>query len=460
VGDDNFVFRGEKIPLENVIITQLDQNIGGVVFDFEGEKVLKYTFPLLSEEEIEQKRKKVSENDSDLSDKKNNKICRVGKSELEMRLREWNIYSDNPKVAGESTDLYHKRMANLKSFSFVSSRTAKFINQSGVSIHQELSWREQQWLAVSSYEFGLKGEFDKLCNFGRKYQKNGLRSFLSLEHGGQEMGQKILDIGEKYDQVTADKIFAKYAELADYAQNSARYLAKEFNIKDETKAQEIAEHLLRRGKALLAACAGEDLILEQINQKLENIKGEVEMLSNTLKLAKESGLNINPEIIKGLRIEKRVGSLSEKEKREVIKIFEDNYKEIFADNPQAFQRVKSDFLKEIENLEGQQIYVMKFNNELIAFCRFKSLTENKVYGGSLNVIKEVQGMAIGGYFINDTLKEVSENHDIVIKTRKDNPANNRYQKEGFIITGEHRESDGVDYYEMLLPQKNSLKKAA
>lgn len=289
------------------------------------------------------------------------------------------------------------------------------------------------------------------------------KAFLSLEHGGQEMGKKILEIGEKFNQTTADTVFAKYAELVGYAQKSGEYLTEKFSINDKNNAQKIAEQLLQRGKALLALCADEDLTPEQIYQKLEDIKGEVEIFTVTLKSAKDDGIKIDFEMVKDLRIEKKVmtarNDLTQEEKDNLIKICTDNYKDIFAKNPEAYERVVKDFRAEIDNLEGQMVYVMKYQNKIIAFCRFAPLSEQEVYGGSLNVSKNVQGLSVGNYFIKSTLDEVSNQYDIRIRTRKDNPANNNYQKKGFLVMGETKADDGVEYYNMLLPAKNQLQKA-
>jgi len=384
------------------------------------------------------------------------------------RLEEYDIRPFEKRLLDNLKPIRNSKLINSDNFEDYKYIMSKPIRE---NLQAEFGFRMQDFSIEEQYYFlqfiktkavlemeGIKN-FLNLAN-GYKDKINRIRSFLSLEHGGQEMGQKILDIGNKFDQETADKIFAKYAQLADYAQDSAKYLSQQFNIQDETQIQKIADHLLRRGKALLSVCAEENLTALQVIEKLEGIKGEVEILSATLKSAKEDGIKINPEIIQGLKIEKRADNLNEKEKKAIVKIFQDNYRKIFADNPQAYQRVEDDFLKELENLQNQMVYIMKFNNEVVAFCRFNPLSDSEVYGGSLNVTEEIQGLNIGGYFICNTLKEVSKNYDIIIKTRKDNPANEKYQKEGFVITGEHQETDGVEYFDMLLPGKNILKKAA
>ncbi|EKE11914.1 MAG: hypothetical protein ACD_15C00001G0003 [uncultured bacterium] len=464
IGRNYFIDGEEKIPIQNIKVVILDNKSAGIVKMHNGREELVYTFDLLSNEEKEAKKKVVTSKNEDKQFSNADLSARtsIGKKEISQRLEKYSASAIIPQKKGEGPQKYAERLSGLARYDYVHQVTKKLSAEAGVGIHN-LSWREQLQIAEMEYDSGVMEKDQRFMQFAKNYKLNGLRAFLSLEYG-QEMGEKILKIGEKFDQSTADAIFTKYAELVDYAQKSGEYLAEQFNINDKDKAQKIAEHLLRRGKVLLSLCADEDLDLEKIYTKLDSIRGEVEIFTATLKSAKDDGMEIVFEIIKDLKIEEKTitkrNNLTQEEKDKLTKIFSDNYKDIFAENPVAYERVLKDFEAEIDDLEGQTVYVMKYKNEIIAFCRFAPISKREVYGGSLNVSKDVQGLSVGDYFIGSTLEKVSREYDIKIKTRKDNPANSNYQKKGFLIIGTHKENDGVEYLDMLLPAKNQLQKAA
>lgn len=463
-GRENFVYDKKRIPMENLRIVVLDKDTAGIIEVLNGREKLSYTFKLLDKNEREQKEVLVrARAKRELSKKEIASRCYVNKKELDRKINPWKITSDNPKRSDETPEEYAERIATLADYKFISKVTDNFIKHSQVPIYKKLSWREQQWLASAVYHFGIKNREKELFDFGRKYGAKGLKTFLSLEFG-REMGEKILAIGEKFDQETADAIFAKYAELADAAQEAGEYLASQFGNNDPRYAQEVAEHLLRRGKMLLKLCADEDFSPEKISTKLEDVRGEIEIFSAILRSAKNNGIKINMEDVKNLKIEKKLlkngNELSQEEKEELTRILKANYKDIFSHNPEAYERVVRDFEDEINSSDDQIVYIMKHRNEIMAFCRFVPISSTEVYGGSLNVVNEIQNLSIGNYFIKAALDEISERYDIRIKTRKNNPANDAYKKMDFKTTGEHRENDGTEYYDMLRPSKNQLKKAA
>ena len=108
-------------------------------------------------------------------------------------------------------------------------------------------------------------------------RKNRITSFLSLEHGGQEMGDKILSLAENLDQTSAQAVFTKYVELVNLAEKEASQLTTE--MEGDLDEQVIIEGLLVRAKDVLANAA------ERINTSDDKAR-EVEKL--LLDLSKES----------------------------------------------------------------------------------------------------------------------------------------------------------------------------
>ena len=65
-------------------------------------------------------------------------------------------------------------------------------------------------------------------DFFNNFDKNGLKTFLSISSGGKEMGDKILELGEKLEPEVAEKVFAKYGEIIDTADNTETEIKKIF----------------------------------------------------------------------------------------------------------------------------------------------------------------------------------------------------------------------------------------
>jgi hypothetical protein len=302
---------------------------------------------------------------------------------------------------------------------------------------REFSVRTQmQFLNFLSKSAVDKDNIKLLQSFLSKYQKNGLRSFLSLEKGGQEMGQKILDIGEKYDQETADKIFAKYAQLADYAQDSARYLAKEFNIDDEAKAQEIAEHLLRRGKALLSVCAEENLSSEQVVYKLNNIKAETDIFKESFKLVKSGGEKFSLENINSIQLKIKAGVELLREEK-TVKQMKEIYLENYHNFPEEFkQKIIESLDKKLANPQAK-FYTLYHNGEIVAFNSFTPQEDGTVHFANFNVDPRYNYAKLGEAMMEVSLDKEAQENTIVAEAIEGLPIAETYlNKKGFQKTGE------------------------
>ena len=269
-----------------------------------------------------------------------------------------------------------------------------------------------------------------------KSRNNRFRSFLSLEYGSQEMGKKILQIGEKYDQETADKIFAKYAELADYAQDSARYLAKEFNIDDEAKAQEIAEHLLRRGKALLAVCAEENLSSEQVIYKLNNIKAETDIFKESFKLVKSGGEKFSLEKINAIQLKIKAGVELLREEK-TVKRMKEIYLENYHNFPEEFkQKIIESLDKKLANPQAK-FYTLYHNGEIVAFNSFTPQEDGTVHFANFNVDPRYNYAKLGEAMMEVSLDKESQKNTIVAEAVEGLPIAETYlNKKGFQKTGE------------------------
>lgn len=341
-----------------------------------------------------------------------------------------------------------------------------------------LSFKKQGWFLIYLNQANAE-EKEKLQDFVSKYHEDGINSFLSLEVD-QSMGGKIVSLAEKINNVeSAQILFNKLSEITDLAEKESDEI-KDMFLKDGTMTgfdwREVRLALLNNVKDIIIRFEaeldnGEEKNINNLLGKLEASKVEMKLLAGVLKTAKENGENIPIESIREITIERKVINsregiiLSDLEKKSLIKIAEENYSAIFLQpgnnyNPEAYNRVISDFTKELENLDGQLVDILKYKGDVACFDRFKQISPREVYGSSFNVAKDIQGLSIGKSFMKKMLGDISQNYDVRIKSRQDNPANNFYKREGFAIIGEHQEKDGVAYYDMVKPSASSLEKAA
>ncbi|MFA6047345.1 MAG: hypothetical protein WCV59_02110 [Parcubacteria group bacterium] len=213
--------------------------------------------------------------------------------------------------------------------------------------------------------------------------------------------------------------------------------------------------------------AEEENRIKDLYERLEkDHHADIIMLSIMLKSAKAAGEKIDFEMIKNLKLERRVIGdndengqeikLSEEEKEEMLKMVEKNYREVvFPDNPKAAEAVIGDFKKEMDDgLSGQIVYTLKFQDKLAAFCRFEKLNDEEVYAGSLNVDQEVNSLCIGKYFTGSVLPEMARQFRIKAITRVSNPAISMYEKQGLVIDRDNPfEKHGEQYYNMVMEKK-------
>ncbi len=268
-------------------------------------------------------------------------------------------------------------------------------------------------------------------------------------------------------QEEADKIFAKIAELADFASREKREIENLF-YKEGRDADISGTRLELLKKAQEIIINSFDTIkgekkpekIEKLLADLEKSKIEIELLHSVLKSAKEGGEAIDFENIRDLEIETKEikEDLSEQEKQEILEISRRNYFEcVYKDNPEAAEKVLEDLKKELETEEiaKQRKYILKYQGEVIAFCRFKPIegSETDIYGGSLNVYNDLKAFGIGKYFLEKVLAEEAKKYNIRATCREE-LFESIYQKQGFEKTGEF-EKNGNKHFNILLPKKES-----
>ncbi|MFA6097023.1 MAG: hypothetical protein WC788_05340 [Candidatus Paceibacterota bacterium] len=127
-------------------------------------------------------------------------------------------------------------------------------NQTGVRLNN-LSFKEQGWFVIYYNQASVK-ERDDLKGFVQKYGEKGIKTFLSLESGGEEMGGKILEMGEKLEDQPeiADALFSEYAKVIDRINENAEELCKiyeEIFFEKKLDKSEVSQAIVGRANNLL-----------------------------------------------------------------------------------------------------------------------------------------------------------------------------------------------------------------
>lgn len=146
--------------------------------------------------------------------------------------------------------------ALISDFIFLNSPESKKIIKKDIGIKlSTLSLPEQ----VSFLQFlynRTESQAKELKSFTEVHGSNGFKAFLSLEHGGLEMGDKILSISEslKNQPEIADQLFAQYAEMVDSVEKSAEEATELYNeifYDKYANKDEVANGILKRAYELL-----------------------------------------------------------------------------------------------------------------------------------------------------------------------------------------------------------------
>jgi len=337
----------------------------------------------------------------------------------------------------------------------------------------------QRILSIDLSKIDLKNQFyflnfiqrkteNDLINF-KEFIKNSnneeekiykLRTFLSIEQGGKEMGDKILTLGEKLPKESAKVLFAKYGEIIDEVDNIGGYIEK--SMKGQVSAliiDKAKENLLIKGKDLLSSyavkadvCNGEECIDlgKDLEEKLSNIKASLLLFASACKslsennsLSLEDLANTELEVIHGLSVDEE----TQKEMKRIFKENRPNYPDILLDD---VSREFEDNLKNIK--DNQTFYILKNNGDITSFMRLDEQKDGSVYGASFNVRTELRGSAIGSELLKKIIKKESSSRPFKIICYDKNPMIEKYKSDfGFDIVGviDNYHNTGEKFYEMV-----------
>jgi len=225
-------------------VTQLAPGLGGVLEkDQNGDEQLAYTFRVYTKDE--------------LPDRGRTKQP-IAKAEL-VQLTQFDQSTFFVKRSDESDEQYRERTEPAANYQMVSNLASKVYRETGTRLG-DFSFQEQVYLAT--YAQKTENRRGELVNFIAKFGTEGVRTFLSVEYGS-EMGEQILDIGQKLPEKTARDIFREYNILVVDVQELSKtvgdnvYFREKLVEKNLTGLfeEQMPEAILRRAKDMLFTAA-------------------------------------------------------------------------------------------------------------------------------------------------------------------------------------------------------------
>lgn len=295
--------------------------------------------------------------------------------------------------------------------------------------------------------------------FTKKFKAIGLRTFLSIEQGGESMGNKILALGnsEKLPEEVASKVFAKYGEIIDSVDEITTVLKERFGKEEDNQELiiSIRENLFKKGKDLLVESSDaisnnkeeNVLIGEELSKKLNNMKKSAILLGSVFKTVLKEGMKLDQ--IKDVSIES-INNENEifRYKDELLRIFKENRINY---PPELMKETLAEFEQALNDINNKEFYILKDKEDIIAFMRFDKLSDGNLYAGSLNTRSEIKGLALGGELLKKLLIEKSKDNNIEAVVFEKNPMVLKYTNGyGFKIVGEinNYKNTGQKFYKL------------
>ena len=349
----------------------------------------------------------------------------------------------------------------IKEYSFlVGSDFRIFIEEDfGISL-SKLSLKEQFYL-FKYFQDQTQISINKVKQFSKSYNESGLKTFFSLAYGGKEIGDKILEIGEKLPEGTTRMIFTKYGEIidvADKAEEEIKKLYEKENVSPKVLSS-VKEHLLKKGAEMLSSLADKENINEiEILRELENIKTETMILGSSYLELYKSGEKISFDEVIGTSVEKiSAQNITEEKKEEIIKAYINGRPKETYENEEHLKLLVDEFRNDL-NKKETNVFNIRFNGEIIAFADFQKIDEDTFHIGGLTFLEDVRNSAIAVAVMNSIMKEFGK-YNIIAEVHSKNKILNMYQKRfRFKIMEEMplEENAGELYYKIERPKDIKL----
>jgi len=303
----------------------------------------------------------------------------------------------------------------------------------------------EQFQFISFIKDQTLEKVEPIMIFSKKFKNNGFRTFLSIEQGGKEMGDKIISLGEKLPEDVAQKVFTKYGEILDNVSKITEFARTNFTKEIETNPEltkKIEETLYIKGKQLLSQTYDDinnkkEVNYEDISKQLDRINADTITTFAIFKQAVKNGEKLPIESIEGSVFSKKEAiDIGDNQQNEMLELYESNWKNHpdrnFVESLKSY--FKTAFTPE-DNKQKNYFYTFEKDNNIRAFVRFEKQNDASFYASALNVDEASKNFGLGEAMMDEALTREAKEHILHASCRKDNPSNMRYFEKGFISRG-------------------------
>lgn len=281
-----------------------------------------------------------------------------------------------------------------------------------IGIHlNDLSFKEQGWFLLY-LESANEEEKNEIKAFIKTYGETGIKTFLAVEDN-QEMGEKIINIGNKIDAELAQGIFLKYNQIMHAAERADNYIKQILEEKDidDRLLEDIKNDLIQKATNILLdseELSDKKFLSTFVWAKLDSYRTDILLTASIYKTLHKEGSDIRPEDLEGVTFEIKNGKEIFQDKEtfnEMCRIYINNY----ADKPKLAKSLAEGFEEQLKSRGNKtRIYIYKKDGHVMAFNRFDDKfdeQEDAKYFGSFNVQSELQDSSLGSALFQKSLEE-------------------------------------------------------
>ncbi len=284
-----------------------------------------------------------------------------------------------------------------------------------------------------------EGEIKKVQDFVAKYGENGFRTFLSLEYG-RELGDDIVALGEKLPKAEASRLFEKYGELVDAAEQAESYTGQLAGTRSPEMVVDVRENLLRKGRELLVLFATKvksakegkyDRAVEDLEQELSLLRGDAALFAATFKELAKTGEQLNLAEIKDVEFTQGISpeSFSEVDKERMKEFYRINYSAY-----PEFQKMLLESFERVLKEPTNRFYVLRYKGEIEGFYRLGMSPQDRIYFGAFNMNPKYAGSGLGEALMQQSLDVQARDSVIEANCIADKSVASNYIERGFIGT--------------------------
>lgn len=299
-----------------------------------------------------------------------------------------------------------------------------------------LSYLEQTYF-LEYIKMKPASDVEHIKEFVGKYGREGLRTFLSLQHNSQ-LGDRLVEFGNTADENSVRMVFKKYGELMDASERVTDYLSEEFGDNTEYSLETtrtVSEKLSKEGCVVLEKFilefeqSGGTTASESVQSSLENIKIDTITFVQAFKALKTNEAEFTIDDVKNLALSSVPFSELSKEDLERMQ-------EMYRSNYLKYPNLAGFLVKKFEEAvkhSGGSVSLLRRKGEIVAFYRLNPTSkDNVLYFGSFNVDPTYQGALLGETLMQESLDIKAKDNIVVAECNPQVTVSANYIERGFI----------------------------